>query len=220
MLRRGTVLAAFAALGVAAPQAAAGPVCSASALRVGVNDPLFEPAVANPRFAPCADAVAEEVRTNASLLAGAVAVNGSTIGARTQDAHAIPGFDVLAAADSAVQRVTITAGPATITAWGVQSSASLQCDVRFECTASPSLNSSIAVLEINGVQVPVGAGLAIPIPGVGTLHVNSVGFDRGLCGLFTMHAALYARALWLEGFPPFGDVVVAESRVFWQPACF
>ena len=191
----------FGTLGVllwSAPAASANG-CTASALRITGPSGTTEPVRANPGFSPCVDDYHAAYRARGS--AGPVKVVADSLHATTDDdAPNRPYYNDYESAEATVSTVTISSGVTSVSASGIWSGGTFECMSHTgECP--PPFQSGVDNVSVNGDDYTVEPGVMdVPVPGLGTLHVNWSG------PLFTQ------RALWLEGAPGMPDVVVAEVR--------
>jgi hypothetical protein len=136
-------------------------------------------------------------------------VTTGTLSAATQGPTFGPAFYTYDGADSNVHSVTIFVGANnTIAATGLESHAIISIGNCHDCFPGASAWSTVATVSVNGRGISYGAQpTAVPVPGVGTLHINwnnlgGPGFPPAM-----------SRALWLEGSPGIPDVIVAEAKV-------
>ena len=196
--------------------------CTATAVRVAQPDSFpasFDPFRANPQFFPCRDDHAFVLRT--SVTSGSLRVLTRTLSADTDVApldapeelvYPNDQFrETIAVADARVEGVTIFAGANVIEARGLRASVQAICD---PASLFPNPTASSAEVRLNGQTVGGPGQVDVPVPGVGTLRLNSLTFAFPFG---TPHFS--ARALWLD--TGGDDVVVAEAvmRDFYGPPC-
>jgi hypothetical protein len=189
---------------VTAPTASADG-CGASALRVAGPAGTYEPVRANPAFDPCVDDYSAAYRARGRV--GSVNVVADSLNATTDNDPPDTDFeDIFLTSSASVDSVRITSGANEIVAQGVTSMIRWACDRMF---CNRPFSSSVASLTVNGIGIGPGTQpLDVPVPGLGTLHVNS---ESG--------PPATQRALWLEGVPGTADVVVAEASGCRGAAC-
>jgi hypothetical protein len=188
--------------------------CRASALALGIYAlGVYEPVVANPTGAPCADDDASLAQLQSG--AGTTTVTGRTLVASTElrpDAFSttLPALADHATGEASAQEVVIRTGVITITATAVKAEASVTCR---SAPLVPVLSgeSSVATLRIAGVPVRVGTDhIHVPI-GASMLHVNHTE---------TGPNHVLQRGLWLDSPDDSQDVVVAEAEAdFTETPC-
>jgi hypothetical protein len=126
----------------------------------------------------------------------------------------IPGPDSITKIASAdIDSVTITVGLTTITATGLR--AAIACDGTLSQLVS---GSTVAQVTINGTTTNVGDNqIDLPVPGVGTLHLNAFsqlfGFAARSMGQPIPIGLYTSRALWLETGADATDVIVGEGTI-------
>jgi hypothetical protein len=210
-LRVGLVVAVAGCSAVQVSAASATVGCSASAIRVVSSTSTFEPVSANPGFIPCADdAQGQSVVTPSAV--GSVTVEASGLSAVTHgnDPGGPPCCIIDAYAEGRVGAVTVTVGTTTISATGLDAVADSESTCG-QCILDASAQSTIAKLTVNGNAIElVGDDPNVPIPGVGTLHVEWANDDAP--GGPPPGQPAIGRALWLEGTNGVPDVIVAEAK--------
>lgn len=208
-LRLGLIIAVGCCSALQASAASASVGCSASAIRIETSTRTFEPLRANPAFIPCAaDAQGEEGLTTSVV--GPITVEASGFGARTRGNYGTSCAIFDAQAEARVGAVTVTVGSTTISATGLDATASsvwpCNADI-FEVGAE----STIGNLTVDGNAVEVADDPAdIPIPGVGTLHIEWANTNAG--DVVAPGQPATSRALWLEGSGDVPNVVIAEAQ--------
>lgn len=185
-------------------------LCRAAALRLGVLGIGLEPIASNRPLDPCVDDAEALLRPRLPLGAlgslGSVSadvLDTSTVAEPDDAGTTLPRDGDGAAAASRVAGLELKLLSLHLKARVVGTSATATCRSGKIVTSG---EASVAELVINGKRTPVNAPLSLPIPLVGTLHVEHVS-QRG--------STTTARAIWLDVAPGLeklvGDIVVAES---------
>ncbi len=179
--------------------------CRASALRLASNEPV----VANAPNQPCKDD--QKTVLNTRVKAGLLTVTASSLKASTDQTP----NDLESAAPAAGDNGLAKASAAGVRLSGLLTSIRVgvaDAQAKVECVPGPggltpklTGSSTVSALVVGNTTIPVSGPVDIPVPGVGTLHVNHT-----IAG----PNSVTQRAVWLEpgALSLVPELIVSEAR--------